>query len=73
MGNITFGLVCLIIGLVILIFNKFVTEWHIDCQSLFGFRFSERDRKITRIIFIFGGIFAAAIGALVLLSAFSFI
>jgi len=73
MGNIVFGLIFLIMGLVCAIFNKFITEWHIEIQSIFGFRFSERNRVITRIIYTLGGIFFAAVGALVLLHALSFI
>ena len=74
MGNVAFGLVFLIIGLAFLFFNKSVIRWHIEIQTLyFGHRFSERDRVVTRIIFIIGGIFSSAVGALVLLSALSFI
>jgi hypothetical protein len=73
MGNIAFGLVFLIMGLVFVIFNKFVTKWHIEIQSSIGFRFSERDRVITRIIYFLGGIFFAANGALILLAALSLI
>ena len=73
MENIVFGLVLLIMGLVFIIFNKFVTKWHIEFQSIFGFRFSERSRAITRIIYFLGGIFFAANGALILLAALSLI
>jgi len=74
MANIVFGLVFLVIGLVWLIFNKFVTQWHIEFQNLFfGWNFSDRDRKACRFFFILGGIISTIIGALVLLSALSFI
>ncbi len=73
MKNIAFGLVFLIMGLIFVIFNKFVTKLSIEIQSIFGFRFSERDRRRGPIIFFLGGIFFAAIGALVLLSALSII
>jgi hypothetical protein len=73
-GNIAFGLFFLIMGLVFLIFNKFIARWHIEIQNLFfGFHFGERERKITRIVSILGGIFFAALGSLVLLSALSLI
>jgi hypothetical protein len=73
-GNIAFGLGCLIMGLVFLIFNKFIARWHIEIQNdLFGFHFGERERKATRIVAVLGGIFFSAVGSLVLLSALSFI
>jgi len=73
MGNIVFGFLLLAIGLIFLIFNKFVTELHIDSQELFGFHFDDRDRVIGRIIYIIVGAIFSAVGAIVLLGAFSFI
>jgi hypothetical protein len=74
MGNVAFGLVFLIIGLAFLIFNKSVTRWHVEIQTFFfRYHFSDRDRVMTRIIFIIGGIFSSAVGIVVLLSALSLI
>jgi hypothetical protein len=73
MENIVFGLGCLSIGLIFVIFNKFVTEVSIIIQECFGFHFDDGDRKITRIIYMLGGIFFIGVGTLVLLTALSFI
>ncbi len=61
------GLFFLVGGLIFLIFNKFVTEFYIDQQELFGSHFSERTRKITRISFIIAGILLTALGVFSLL------
>ena len=74
MGNIVFGFLFLVMGLIFLIFNKAITEWHIESHSTFGiFHFDDRDRVLGRIIYIIGGVIFSAVGAIVLLRAFSFI
>jgi hypothetical protein len=74
MGNVAFGIVCLIMGLVCLIFNESVTRWHSQIQDLFfGYHFGERERKISRFFFILGGILFTLIGVLVLLHNLSLI
>jgi hypothetical protein len=56
-------------GLVCVIFNKSVAQWHIQTQNLFfGFHFGERERKISRIFFLIGGTLFTIIGAMVLLN-----
>jgi len=74
MRNIAIGLVFLSMGLIFLVFNQFIARWHIQTQNLFfGFHFGERERKMTRIISILGGIFFSVVGSLVLLRALSLI
>jgi len=73
-GNIVFGLAFLFLGIVFLVFNKFVARLNVEMQNdFFGFHFGERERKASRVISIIGGIIFTALGALVLLSALSFI
>lgn len=58
-----FGIIFVILGTVMAFFNKYLSRYAIDEQNrVWGFKFGEREIKITRPFILIGGILFSAIG-----------
>ena len=70
--NTGFELFFLVLGLIFLIFNKSILDFNIKKRIGGSSRksYSERDRKITRVMYILGGILFSGMGILMLLDHF---
>ena len=74
MKNLGFGLALIFVGLNFIIFNKLLVKWHIEMQDHhFGIHFSDRDRVVTRVVCIIGGVLITALGIFGLLVSLSVI